>query len=60
MLRRLYSVRKHDAGGNVARSVDELPALFADVPRGLRVLAIPFHRIVLKNDVVRRMIRPGD
>jgi cytochrome b561 len=26
----------------------------------LHVLAIPFHRIVLKNNVMRRMIRPGD
>ena len=26
----------------------------------LHILAIPFHRIVLKNNVMRRMIRPGD
>ena len=25
----------------------------------LHVLAIPFHRFVLKNDVMRRMIRPS-
>lgn len=26
---------------------------------GLHVLAVPFHRIALKNDVMRRMIRPA-
>lgn len=27
---------------------------------GLHVLAVPFHRVVLKNDVMQRMIRPTD
>jgi cytochrome b561 len=57
-----------------AMAVSGSLAWFADVPQGaqahnvlkvmllalivLHVLAVPFHRLVLKNNVMRRMIRP--